>query len=128
MIRVSRTLWHFSTFIFKKCFLLSAGAAVFSNEGKGKLYSATSDWTQADQGELLACSSSVLWWKSSRVVTTYVFKDSLLETKMSYFHTSLCGCLTFTFFFFPNLIFMEALKFCQNMSALPISEWNGPMR
>lgn len=61
------------------------------------------------------------------VVTTYVFKDSLLETEMSYFHTSLCGCLTFTFFF-SNLTFMEALKFCQNMSALPISEWNGPMR
>lgn len=60
------------------------------------------------------------------VVTTYVFKDSLLETKMSYFHTSFCGCLTFTFF--SNLTFMEALKFCQNMSALPISEQNGPMR
>uniref|UniRef100_A0A9L0IPL3 non-specific serine/threonine protein kinase n=2 Tax=Equus TaxID=9789 RepID=A0A9L0IPL3_EQUAS len=29
---------------------------------------------------------------------------------------------------FSNLTFMEALKFCQNMSALPISEWNGPMR
>ncbi|XP_058395477.1 casein kinase I isoform X3 [Diceros bicornis minor] len=32
------------------------------------------------------------------VVTTYIFKDSLLETKMSYFHTSFCGCLTFMFF------------------------------
>ena len=63
------------------------------------------------------------------VVTTYIFKDSLLETKMSYFHTSFCGCLkVFFFFFLPNLTFMEALKFCQNMSALPISEWNGPMR
>uniref|UniRef100_A0A8C0A9C0 non-specific serine/threonine protein kinase n=1 Tax=Bos mutus grunniens TaxID=30521 RepID=A0A8C0A9C0_BOSMU len=62
------------------------------------------------------------------VVTTYIFKDSLLETKMSYFHTSFCGCLTVIFFFFSNLTFMEALKFCQNMSALPISEWNGPMR
>lgn len=63
------------------------------------------------------------------VVTTDIFKDSLLETEMSYFHTSFCGCLTvFFFFFFPNLTFMEALKFCRNMSALPISEWNGPMR
>lgn len=31
-------------------------------------------------------------------------------------------------FFFSNLTIMEALTFCQNMSALPISEWNGPMR
>lgn len=60
------------------------------------------------------------------VVTTYVFKDSLLETKMSYFHTSFRGYLTFVFF--SNLTFTEALKFCQNMSALPIIEWSGPMR
>jgi hypothetical protein len=59
------------------------------------------------------------------VVTTYIFKDSLLETKMSCFHTSFCGCLTFIFF--SNLTFMEALKFYQNVSALPISEWKGPM-
>ena len=60
------------------------------------------------------------------VVTTYIFKDSLLETEMSDFHTSFCGCLTFIFF--SNLTFTKALKFCQNMSALPISEWNGPMK
>lgn len=56
------------------------------------------------------------------VVTTYIFKDSLLETKLSYFHTSFCGCLTFILF--SNLTFTEALKFCQNTSALPIRrEW-----
>lgn len=65
------------------------------------------------------------------VVTTCVSKDSLLETKMSYSHTSFCGCLTFIWFcfvLFSNLTFTEALKFCQHLSALPVSERSGPVR
>jgi hypothetical protein len=38
---------------------LSTGAAVFSNEGKGKPYNVTNDWTQTDPGELLTCSYAV---------------------------------------------------------------------
>lgn len=59
------------------------------------------------------------------VVTTCIFKDSLLEKCRTFI---LHFVVVLHSFFFSNLTFMEALKFCQNMSALPISEWNGPMR
>lgn len=118
MIRVSLTLWHFSTFIIKKCFLPSAGAAVFSNEGKGKPYSATSDSGDRQimgsylRVHLLSCVENHLC--SDHIC----FQGLTLRNKnviLSYFIV----WLSYIHIFFSNLTIMEALTFVKTWVLCP---------
>lgn len=78
-------------------------------------------WPDVDRpGELLTRLPAVP--SLHHLCSDHMYFQRLTLRNSSVVHTSFCGCLTFIFL--SNLTFMEALRFCQNMSALPISvEW-----
>ena len=99
-IEFNLILQYPSIFIIKEVFLSICRCCCFFKRRKRKTIQRHKWlWTRTDHGELHVFIHCLVI-KVISVLTTCIFKDSLLETKMSYFHTSFCGCLTVIFFFF----------------------------